>query len=481
MKRILTALLALVMVLSLTACGSGSGDDSSNAGTSGTGETTGTDTGETTGSDTGETTGANTNTSGGKVYFFNFKPEQEAAYLDIAAKYTEETGVEVKVVTAAAGTYETQLKSEMAKTDAPTIFQVNGPVGYASWKDYCLDLSDMDLYSHLTDKTLAITGDDGGVYGIPFAIEGYGIIYNLEIMEKYFAMDGAVVTSIDEINNFETLKAVVEDMTDKKDDLGIKGVFANTSLSAGEEWRWQTHLANIPLYYEFQENDVDLGDASATETISFEYADNFKNLFDLYLDNSTTEKGLLGSKTVNDSMAEFALGQCAMVQNGNWAYSQVSEESGNVVTEENIGFLPMYTGMKGEETQGICIGTENYFCINKNASEADQQASIDFLTWLYTSDEGKSYVTEDLGFIAPFDTFSEDEKPSDPLGKLVVEWSSDTSVTNIPWNFTIFPSQYFKDNFGANLLQYAQGTMTWDDVVQNTIDDWHSEKLNAAE
>lgn len=422
------------------------------------------------------------NSSGGKsedgqIYFMNFKPEQEEAYKKIAKEYEKENDVKVKVVTAAAGEYETQLKSEMAKSDAPTIFQINGQNGYNTWKDYTLDLADSELYGHLNDQSIAIKDGDG-VYGIPLAIEGYGIVYNLEIMQKYFDMDGAVVKSIDEITNFDTLKKVTEDMTAKKDDLGIEGVFSSTSLASGEDWRWQTHLSNVPFYYEFKADDIDWNDNKQTSEIKFTYSDNFKNLFDLYLNNSTTEKGMLGSKTVNDSMSEFALGHSAMVQNGNWAWSQISAEDGNVVKSENIGFLPLYTGMPEDDTQGLCIGTENFFCINSKASKEDQKASLDFLTWLYTSDEGKKHVIDDLGFIAPFDTFSDEERPSDPLGKSVMDWDSNEKVNSVPWAFTSYPSQYFKDNFGANLLQYAQGSMKWDEVVKNTVNDWASEYKN---
>ena len=114
---------------------------------------------------------------------------------------------------------------------------------------------------------------------------------------------------------------------------------------------------------------------------------------DRYLNNSTVEPTMVGSKTVDDSMAEFALGKAAMVQNGNWAWSQISKVSGNVVKEENVKFMPIYTGVEGEETQGLCIGTENYMCVNSNASEADQKASLDFLKWVFSSDEGKEMVT----------------------------------------------------------------------------------------
>lgn len=416
----------------------------------------------------------------GTVYFQNFKPEQDEAYQAIAAEYTEKTGVEVTVVTAASGTYEQTLRSEMGKNNAPTIFQINGPVGYASWKDYCADLSSFEIYSHLTDKSLAITGEDGGVYGIPFAIEGYGIIVNNKIMEKYFALDGAKVASLSEITSFAKLKEVTDDMQLRKDALGIQGVFASTSLKPGEDWRWQTHLMNVPMYYEWQQNKTDLSDTAATAEIKFQNNANFKNLFDLYLTNSTIAPTMTGSKTVDDSMAEFALGEAAMVQNGNWAYGQISGVDGNTVQPEDVSYLPMFTGVDGEENQGLCIGTENFFCINKNVPEADQKASLDFLLWLYTSAEGKAHVTNDLGFIAPFDSFTDADKPSDPLGQQVMEWSAREGVKNVPWNFTVFPSQQFKDDFGGNLLLYAQGQMDWETVVENDVTGWAAEKAASA-
>ena len=416
-----------------------------------------------------------------EIYFLNFKPEIADVYKKIAEDYESETGVKVKVETAASGTYEQTLKSEIAKKDAPTIFQINGPVGYQSWKDYCLDLKDTELYGHLLDKSLAVTSGDG-VYGIPYAVEGYGIIYNDEIMQKYFALEGKStdVNSIEDINNFDKLKAVVEDMQANKDKLGIEGVFASTSMAAGNAWRWETHLANLPLYYEFKDNAGEGGDVLQAgldaKEIEFKYNKNFKNIYDLYTDNSVSEKGVLGNKSVDDSMAEFALGDCAMVQNGNWAWSQINGIDGNTVKEENIKFLPIYTGIDGEENQGLCIGTENYLAINSQASEEKQQASIDFINWLFTSDTGKGYVSGDLGFIAPFDTFNDDEKPADPLSKEVINWMEKENIESVKWTFQAFPSQNFKDTFAGALLEYVQGTQDWDYVVQTVKDSWKAEK-----
>lgn len=409
------------------------------------------------------------------VYYLNFKPEVAEVYDRIAEDYFKETGITLNVVTAASNTYEQTLKSEIAKADAPAIFQINGPRGYASWRDYCKDLSDTQIYDLLNDKDMAISVD-GGVYGIPYVVEGYGIIYNDKIMQKYLMSENKMVeiTDVNEINSFEMLSQVVTDMTRMKNELGIDGVFASTSLKPGEDWRWTTHLANVAVYHEFQNNEIDLtGDD--TKEIEFMYSDGFRNIFELYINNSVTDPKLLGSKQVSDSMAEFALGRCAMVQNGNWAYSQIAGISGNTVDEKDIKFMPIYMGVPGEESQGLCIGTENYLAINKNISEEKQKLAEDFLYWLFSSETGKRYVTEELGFITPFASFDTGEVPNDPLAREVVKWMSREDKESVDWNFTLFPNQVFKDNFGSNLLSFAQGTKPWTDVKNEFITDWKRE------
>lgn len=416
--------------------------------------------------------------SDNSVYYLNFKPEVAEVYERIAEDYYKETGVKLNVVTAASNTYEQTLKSEIAKADAPAIFQINGPRGYAAWQDYCADLKDTKLYELLGDKELVIRDGDG-VYGIPFVVEGYGIIYNDRIMRQYFDdPDKQVdITSVDEIDSFELLSLVVSDMTRLKDKLGIDGVFASTSLKPGEEWRWTTHLANIPIYYEFKNNEIDLK-SDKTKEIGFMYSDNFRSIFDLYINYSTTSPKLLGSKQVADSMAEFALGKCAMVQNGNWAWSQISGIDGNTVEENDIKFMPIYMGIEGESSQGLCIGTENYLAINKTLSKEKQQLAQDFLYWLFTSETGKRYVTQELGFITPFSSFDSDEVPDDPLARQVSEWIARKDKHSIDWNFTLFPSQVFKDDLGAALLAYAQGVKPWNEVREQVIRDWKNESVS---
>lgn len=448
MKKIIACLTAAVLLFTVSACGKKNETDMNSAKADNT------------------------------VYFLNFKPEIANIYKEIAQKYEAEKGVKVKVVTAASNTYETTLKSEIAKSDAPTIFQINGPVGYQSWAKYCKDLRDTKLYDYLSDKDLAIK-NSGGVFGIPYVVEGYGIIYNNAIMEKYFALkDKAVsITKAEEITNFKLLKEVVEDMTKHKQELGIDGVFASTSMSGGEQWRWTTHLLNMPIYYEMKDisDESTISTAYNAKTIDFKYADNFRNVFDLYINNSTTEKGLLSGKSVEDSMSEFALGKAAMVQNGNWAWEQISKVKGNTVKADDIKYLPIYIGIDGEEKQGLCIGTENYLAINKNVSEQKQKASVEFLEWLFSSETGKDYAVNKLNFISPFNTFKENERPDDPLAREVIKWM-EKDKTTVEWVFNSFPSQEFKDDFGNALLEYVQGTKSFDDVKKVTVDGWKSAK-----
>ena len=354
------------------------------------------------------------------------------------------------------------------------MFQINGPVEYSEWKNYCMDLSDTKLYSWLLDKSMAVTGDDGkGVYGIPYVVEGYGIIYNNAIMEKYFALSdkSSQIKSMDEINNFAALKEVAEDMQAHKSELGIEGVFGSTSLAPGESWRWHTHLMNIPVTYELQKKNV-----SDLDTLDFTYSDEFKNVFDLYINNSCTDISDLKSKTVEDSMTEFAQGKVAMVQNGNWGWSQIESADGNVVSEEDAKYMPVYTGMDGEESQGLCIGTENYICINSQATDEEKQASIDFLEWLYSSKEGKKFVTEKFGFIPPFNTFKESEYPSNPLAVEVIKYMNDSSKKSVSWNFVTFPNQKFKDNIGSDLISYTEGELDWNTLVDTVKSDWAKQK-----
>ena len=405
---------------------------------------------------TPSSTGSSGNDSaGGKVYYLNFKPEQDAQWQELADLYTKETGVDVTVVTAASGNYETTLKSEMAKTDAPTLFQVNGPVGLAAWKDYCYDLTGSDIASQLTSKEFALMDGDK-MAGIGYVIESYGIITNKTLLAE-------AGYTVEDIQSFEDLKAVAEDITARKDELGFSA-FTSAGMDGSSDWRFKTHLANLPIYYEYKADGID-----STDAIKGTYLDNYKNIWDLYINNATCEPTELAAKTADDSLNEFLAGEAVFYQNGSWEYGNVTGEG--KFTDDDLAMIPIYIGVGDEANQGLCTGTENYWCVNNMASEEDIQATLDFINWCVTSEEGTTAMANEMGFVIPF-------KAAQESANLFVKTDAEMTAagkTPVSWNFTTMPSEEWKNVLGTALTAYAAGTGSWDDVVTAFVDNWAAE------
>ncbi len=389
----------------------------------------------------------------GKVYYLNFKPEADEAWQALAAAYTEETGVEVTVVTAASGQYETTLQAEMGKSDAPTMFQVNGPVGLQNWADYCYDLSDTDIVNNLTSDSFALMNGDE-VAGVGYVIESYGIITNVKLLEE-------AGYTLDDIKSFDDLKNVADDIQARKDELGISGAFASTGMDSSSDWRFKTHLANLPIYYEYQADGID-----STDAIKGTYLDNYKNVFDLYITDSTCDPAELSAKTADDARNEFLDGQAVFYQNGSWEYSSLSEK----FADDELAMIPIYFGVD-DENQGLCTGTENYWCVNVDASEEDIQATLDFMNWCVSSETGTKALADDMGFVIPF-------KDAQESANVFVKQDTaytEAGLTPVSWNFTTMPSEEWKNGVGSALTAYAAGTGDWDAVVTAFVDGWATE------
>ena len=432
MKRKLVSLMLVVSMTAAMVAGCGSDDkktaDNNAAGT--------------------EKTDDSKEAASGSVYYLNFKPEQDQQWQDLAKAYTDETGVPVEVVTAASGTYEETLKSEIAKSDAPTLFQVNGPVGLAAWKDYCADLSGTDVYSHVkSDDFVLKDGDE--VKGIAYVLETYGLIYNKTVLNAYCGMDGAKVSSIDEINSFAKLKEVADDIQSRLAEVSeaagpeydLKGAFTSAGMDSSSDWRFKTHLANLPIYYEYKDEGID-----NTDAIKGTYLDNYRQIWDLYINNATCKPTELSTKTADDATADFVTGDAVFYQNGTWEYNNIKD-----VGDDNLGILPIYIGVEGEEDQGICTGTENYWCVNSKASEDDIQATLDFMNWCVTSDDGVKAMCKDMGFTIPF---KKNLKSDNVLVNEANKYTED-GKTPVSWNFSTMPSEEWKNGVGSALTSYC--------------------------
>ena len=420
MKKLLALLLAGAMALSMVACSSAPATE---------GET--------------ET---------GSVYYLNFKPEQDAQWQDLAAKYTEETGVPVTVVTAASGQYETTLMAEMGKDEAPTLFQVNGPVGLANWKDYCYDLSGSDVYNELSGDSFALI-EDGKVYGLAYVVETYGIIANKTLLEK-------AGHSVEEIASFADLKAVCEDIQARKDELGF-AAFSSAGMDGSSDWRFKTHLANLPLTFEYQTEGITPGTVKGT------YLDAYRNIWDLYINNATCDPAELSAKTGNDAVTEMVEGKAVFYQNGTWAAGDLA------AIIDDLTMIPLYIGVGDEANQGLCTGSENYWCVNSQASQADIDATLAFLNWCVTSETGLNGMCKEMGFVIPFAKALEaDNKFVQEANAMIAE-----GKTPVGWNFPTMPSEEWKNGVGSALTAYAadQTDDNWAAVVTAFVDGWASE------
>lgn len=405
------------------------------------------------------------NPATGSVYYLNFKPEQASQWQAVADQYTQLTGVPVTVVTAASGTYEDALRSEIAKNDPPTLFQVNGPVGLQTWRDWCLDLRDTAMFQSLQSEEFALM-DGEEVPAVAYAIETYGLIYNKTLLDQYCAMDGAVIADASEITSFETLRAVAEDIQSRREELGVLGAFTSAGMDASSDWRFKTHLVNLPLYYEYRDDGI-----TSTDAIRGDYLPQFKQIWDLYIHNATCPPAMIGARTGEDAASEFALGEAVFYQNGTWAYGDVTAEG---IEDQELGMLPIYIGVEGEEQQGLCTGSENYWCINRHADPADIEATKAFVDWLATTPEGQRALTDQLGLTTPFAS----AVPQNALQQ-AAQADLESGRTPVAWVFPTIPSERWKTAVGAAMLEYAQGSVDWDAVERAFIEGWAAESAAA--
>ena len=415
MKKLFAVLMALVMVLSFAACGQ---DDEPS------------------------------------VYWLNFKPESDEALKEIAALYTAETGIPVEIVTAASGTYSETLTSEMDKANAPTIFVVS-PNGVPTWGDYCLDLTGTAIEAELaTDAYNVYDGDK--LVSIGYCYECYGIIVNNALLNK-------AGHDVSEITNFETLKAVVEDITANKDSLGFSA-FTSAGMDGSSSWRFTGHLINLEYYYESVDDPAAW--ESCPATLTGKYMDNYRNIWDLMINNSAVAPSELANGGF-DANAEFANGEAVFYSQGNWEWSALAEKG---MKAEDLTMIPYYCGVEGEEMAGLNCGTENYWAVNANASEEDIAATLAFMKWLVTDAEASEKAVATFG-VMPYKNAAQS---ANPFLAIANEYAGNGHY-NMWWATNYQPNvEAYRETVVSAMNQYnADPTdANWDVVETAFIDGW---------
>ena len=427
MKKFLAMVLALVMALSLVACG-GNNTPAADDGDEAT----------------------------GRVYWLNFKPESDEALQKVAAMYTEETGVPVQVTTAASGTYNETLTAEMDKEAPPTLFVVGNSAAVGTWGDYCYDLTGTAIANELNTDAYNLYDADGKLCSIGYCFECYGIIVNKALLEQ-------AGHSIDEITNFETLKAVVEDIHARADELGFDA-FASNSMSSDSSWRFTGHLANLEYYYESVDDPAAWETCPAT--ITGAYMENFKNLWDLYINNSLTDPTALAAGGF-DAQAEFAEGKAVFYPQGSWEASGLKDKGMNM---DDLTMIPYYCGVEGEEQAGLNNGTENCWAVNAKASEADIQATLDFMYWCVTDAEASAILVDTFGAM-PYKNAVES---SNPFLAISNQYAANGNY-NMWWATNYQPNvDAYREALVAAMNQYDadQTDANWELVKTAFVDGW---------
>lgn len=398
----------------------------------------------------GNSSSSDKSSAKGSVYWLNFKPEADEALQGIAKTYEKENGVKVKVVTAASGNYNSTLTSEMGKSAAPTLFVVGNQAAVKTWDDYCIDLKDTDVYKELSTDAFNLTDENGKVASIGYCYESYGIIVNKKLLKKA----GYEIT---DIKDFASLKSVAEDIHKRADKLGFDA-FTSSGMDDASSWRFTGHLANMPLFYEGRDD----GWKEAPSEIKGTYLENFKDVWDLYINNSKYDKKTLATGGY-DAEAEFKKGEAVFYQNGTWEYDALKKS----ISDDDMQMIPIYCGVEGEEKAGLCSGTENCWAVNAKASKADQKATLEFMKWLVTSEEGTKVMAEQFGAI-PY-------KKAADSGNVFLKNANDLLEAgnyNVDWTFNYTPNvDEWRASLVAAMNKYDAGG-SWDDVKTAFVQGW---------
>ncbi len=399
----------------------------------------------------------------GSVYWLNFKPESDAALQSLAAEYTAETGVEVKVVTAASGKYNETLIAEMAKSSAPTLFIVGNDAAVAEWGDFCLDLTGTAIADELNTDAYNLYDEDGKLCSIGYCYECFGIIVNKELLAK-------AGYSVDDIRDFASLKAVAEDIHARASELGFDA-FTSSGMDSSSSWRFSGHLANVALFYEARDNGWTAGPQPATVTGA--YLENYRNIWDLYINNSAYDPASLSTGGY-DAEAEFGTKKAVFYQNGNWEYSALTGTYG--LDPDTLTMIPLYCGVDGEENAGLACGTENCWAVNANASEEDIQATIDFMVWMVTSEKGTQALAATFGAIpyksaaASGNVFLDAANEYSNEGKYVMTWAFNYTPNVDDWRAGLVSAM--------NIYDADQTDANWENVRTAFIQGWATQYKN---
>lgn len=382
--------------------------------------------------------------------FFQFKVEIADQLAEMIKEFeAEHPNIKIKLETVGGGAdYGAALKAKFASGEEPDIFNNGGFKELELWKEKLADLSEEPWAEHVLPigKVPMTDPEDGKLYGMPVNLEGYGFIYNKDLFEE------AGITEP---------PTTISELKDASEKLKAKGI---TPFSAGygEWWVIGQHLLNIPFAQQDDPEAFIAGLYDGSEKIvGNEHFKNFKEVLDTEIKFGNSNPL---TTDYNTQVTQFASGQTAMLQQGNWTENMIYE----VNPDMNMGFLPI-TISDDEDANRLPVGVPNNWVLNKNSKHLEEAKT--FLNWMVSSETGKKYITEEFSFIPAFDNI--EPAGLGDLGQNILEYSKNEQT--IPWTWFMWPDGANKE-FAASIQEYAAGKIDYDTLLERFQSSWDNLK-----
>ncbi|OOM79153.1 ABC transporter substrate-binding protein [Clostridium sp. BL-8] len=397
----------------------------------------------------------NSSDSGGEktVRVYQLKVEINDQLQELAKEYEKEKGVKVEVTSVGGGAdYGASLKAEFQKGTEPDIFMIQGAGDYETWKHKIDDLSSEEWVNNAVKGTLDTVTIDGKVYGMPAATEGYGLLYNKEILDKA----GIDPKSID---TFDKLKAAFEKLDSEKAELGIDNVVSYTTK---EFWVTGNHTFNIPLAT--QDNPTQFTKdylAGKADIVNNKQFNDWMNLVELLCKYGGGKN--LDTIDYSTQVGNFALGKTAFIHQGNWIASDLK----NLDAKFDMGFVPLAINDDPKMSGSIPVGVPMYWVVNKD-SKVNKEAR-EFLDWMVSSQAGQESLVKDMDMIPAFTNFT--VQSDNPLNKSINEYNK--AGKTLPWAFTNLPDGFNKNSLAplfSKFINTDMGEQAKKDMLQGIQD-----------
>ncbi|TCL57578.1 carbohydrate ABC transporter substrate-binding protein (CUT1 family) [Kineothrix alysoides] len=420
-KKIISILLAITLTagLMVSGCGKASDTAASNKTTEKAATESAADSSGTAATET--ESAADTVEAAKKIVVFQSKVEIMDQLEALCEEYGKETGVEVEVWGTTGDDYVQQLKIKLSNNQGPTVFSLAPGSESDDLISYLADLGDLsfvkDIAANMADEK------DGKVVGIPYTVEGFGVVYNKDLINP------AEITTTD---------AFIQMLKDQKA-AGINGF----SLSQ-ESYFLIGHILNTPFALQsdpgaFVQQVVN-GEVKLQDSEDFQ---EFARLMEAVRDNTNNPLEI----TYDRETGDFATGKSASIHQGNWCYGMFADYDVNF----DMGIMPL--PISGNDKLAVSVPACWY--VNSQASEAEQLAGKQFLEWVYTSEIGQKYLIDEFGFIPVLTTM--ESVSADPLSQSVAEYTAEGKTIGWPMN-TYWPAGIVD----VNLVPVAEKFFTTD-------------------